>query len=215
MSVVLVVFGLVLACIFIAVARVRWLRQRPVPDAVPCCTIAELESGRFRITGRVVPRTPLHSSLDGASCVYIEHADYQTVGSDFVPILKQLRREVTATPFFVDDGTGAVLVDPSQVTIEGVTLVEDDGLTMETRLRAGEDVELVATFAQATAVTGSGPYRAGERAYRPVADMTGRPRVSYRTEPGMVVATDDVTAFFGGAGVLTLIFTVAFGLLSL
>lgn len=185
--------------------RVRARATHTLVEAVPDCTIAELEPGRYRLVGRVMALASTPSLVDGTDCVYAERAEYRTVG--LVPLLREVEHRAVCHPFFLDDGTGRLLVDPSRTLIDCATASADGGLTQERRLRAGEEVSLVATFepCDAEIEEGDGPYRASARQWAPVADAAGPPKLSHRTHQGMVAAPpDDVTAFLGGAGAMML-----------
>lgn len=214
MAIVLFGLGLGAALALFAVARHRVRSLTPIPEAVPFRRLSELGSGRFRVRGRVVAVETTSSLVDGSPCVFLEQAEYRTVGSELVPLLREVGHRTVAHPFYLDDGSGRLLVDPGAAVVEAVTITEDAGLSAERRLRAGEEVDLVATFGPVRAEAG-GPYRAGHTAWQPVADGCGPPRLSYRTEPDMVRAHDEVAAFLRGAGVLTLLLTALLGSLSL
>jgi hypothetical protein len=211
----LFVFGLAAAGSMWWWARVRARRLRPIPEACSGRTVAELEAGRFRVTGRVVPIQTSDSGIDGVPCVFLEHVEYRTLGSELVPLMREVEHRLVRHPFFLDDGTGRLWIDPGEASVEAVTVFEDAGLSAERRLRAGEEVELVATFAPCESEADGGPYRAGHFAWRPIADDCGPPRITYRTVSDMVAPADDVTAFLRGAGVLVLVTTTLFGVLSL
>jgi hypothetical protein len=147
--------------------------------------------------------------------VFVEHAEYQPVGSDLVPLMRETEHGTVAHPFYLDDGTGRLRVDPGEALVEAVTVFEDAGLSAERRLRDGEEVELVATFGPSAGEHGGGPYRAGQQAWAPIADDCGPPRISYRTAPNMVMPADETTAFLRGAGVLLLVVSTFFGTLTL
>lgn len=214
MAMVLVGLGMGAALAMLFAARVRARQLAPIREAVATRTVAELGAGRYRLVGQVVPIDTTPSAIDGTPCVLVEHAEYRTVGTELVPLLRQVDHRAVSHPFYLDDGTGRVLVDPTEANIEAVTLTEDQGLWAERRLRAGEQVELVATFEPSWADGDIGPYRAGHSAWRPIVDACGPPRVSYRTEPDMLVAADDVTAFLRGAGLLLLALTGLFASLA-
>lgn len=183
-------------------------RGRKLPeDAVRESTVAELEAGRFRVTGRVVPIETTRSDVDGADCVYVERAAYQTVGASFVPLLREVEHRAVSHPFYLDDGTGRLWVDPATTLIDCATATADGGLTAERRLRSGEEVSLLATFAPSADEhdDGDGPYRASARRWAAVTDGSGPPRLSHRTLDGMIrPPPDQLTAFLGGAGALML-----------
>jgi hypothetical protein len=200
-----------------AVGLTAWLRaraRRPLAEAAGGRVISDLSAGRFRVTGRVVPIRTTQSAIDGAPCVYIEHACYRTVGHDLLPVMREVDHGVVAHPFFLDDGTGRLLLDPAQAIVEAVTLSEDDGLTAELRLRAGEEIQLLATFVRRPLDADAGPYR-GLEGWVPIEDDAGPPLLSYRTEPGMVRPTDDVGAFLTGVAFIVLTVCAFFAVLGL
>lgn len=196
-------------------ARARQRRLAPLPDAAEGRSIAGLASGRYRVAGRVEPTTTSPSAVDGLPCVYIERAEYRQVGSSVVPLLREVERCLIAHPFWLDDGTGRLLVDPSCAAIEAATLGGDDGLTAERRLRAGEEIEMVATFRPAEVEGDGGPYRAPALAWEATEDELGPPRITHRTERDMVRPTDDVTAFLRGTGTVLLAIGSLLGILAL
>ncbi|MEM9067223.1 MAG: hypothetical protein AAGE52_01915 [Myxococcota bacterium] len=185
--------------------------MKPVREAAPRRTIDGLESGRFRIVGRIVPIGTSPSSIDGLDCVFLEHAEYVSMSG-------AMRREQVHTvhthPFFLDDGTGRAWIDPAGASIDAVTLWEDGGLTGERRLRAGEEVEVVASFQQVEVEADGGPYRGRSVVWAAEPDPWGPPRVSYRTAPGMVAPSDDISAFLRGAGVFLAAVSVLLAALS-
>lgn len=192
----------------LVMSRWRARRGRRLPEAVRESAIADLEAGRFRVVGRVVPIETCPSAVDGADCVYAERAEYRSVGTGLVPLLREVEHGALAFPFYLDDGTGRLLVDPGRALIECATATADGGLTAERRVRAGEEVSLVATFApiDAEREPGDGPYRAVARQWAPVADDAGPPRLSHRTEGSMVaMPIDDLTALFGGIGAMMIL----------
>lgn len=197
---------------FLAWAHLRTVLGRRLEEALPECSIADLEPGRFRVLGRVVPIETSRSDVDGADCVYVERAEYRTVG--LVPLLREVHHGASCHPFYLEDDSGRILVDPGRALIECATLSADGGLTAERRVRAGETVALDATFAPASddAEEGAGPYRASARRWRPVADTSGPPRLSHRTEREMlVVGLDPISGFLGGAGGMLLVFATLIG----
>ncbi len=147
--------------------------------------------------------------------MYLEHAEYKPLGVWAGPVMKELGRYSCAHPFYIDDGTGRLAVDPGCVAVDAVTVVEDGGLCAERRLRVGEHVELIASFARGAISGSEGPYRALPSTWHPTADAAGLPTLSYRTEPGMVKPLDDVTTFLQGAGALMLLLTALLSALAL
>lgn len=192
-------------CLLIgAQARVR--RMRPVREAVAQRRISDLTPGRFKVIGRVVPLATTESAIDDSPCVYVERAEYRTVGSELVPLLREVEHRVFAHPFHLDDGTGRLTVDPQRAVIDTTTLWEDDGLLAERRLRAGEEVELVAFFQPRATEADGGPYRANTRGWEAVPDECGLPTLGFG-EDGLpaIAAADDVASFMRGVGVVLLV----------
>jgi hypothetical protein len=202
----------VAGCLILGAALLAWGRARlrarnPIEEALPVSEIGELEPGRFRIVGRVVPIGTSPSAVDGADCVYAERAEYE-MGAGLVPVLREVSHEAVSHRFFLEDATGRILVDPARTLIECGTAIGDAGLTAERRLRAGEEVSLAATFqrTQVDADGPAGPYRAGAQHWEAIADTSGPPRLSHRTAEGMVrPPPDDFTAFLGGAGAMMML----------
>lgn len=194
-------------------ARIR--RRVPVREAVARRTIDDLTPGRFRLIGRVVPILTTPSRIDRSPCVYVEHAEYRTVGSELVPLLREVEHRVVAHPFHLDDGTGRLMIDPRTAVLETVTLYEDEGLTAERRLRAGEEVELVASFRPRPLESDGGPYRGSSRSWEAVGDECGPPRLGFGHDPaGAIVAVDDFSSFLRGVGVVLLVLSAVFAALT-
>lgn len=196
-------------------ARRRLQQLAPIREAVSSRTVAELEAGRYRLTGTVVPIHTSQSAIDQSPCVYIEQAEYRRVGSGLVPLLREVGHQIQAHVFYLEDETGKLLVDPAGAAIDAVTLYEDDGLIAERRLRAGEQVEVVATWQRRAVEADGGPYRANAAAWEPVEDQCGPPQISYRTERDMVVAGDDVASLLRGVGAMMMMISAVFGFLAL
>ena len=206
-----------LSLLFLARRR-RLAVVRPA-DAAQRSAIADLERGRFKVTGRVVPIESTPSAVDGVPCVYLEHAEYKVFGSALVPVLREVAHRTRAHPFWLDDGSGRLFVDPSFARIDAVTLDADEGLTAERRLRAGEEIELVACFEprERVAAAEDGPYRGRAVVWEAIDDLQCPPQISYRTDSSMVLASDETVGFLRGlAGLMIAISLViaAIGLLA-
>lgn len=185
--------------------------MRPLREAAAGRSVDELSAGRFRVIGRVVAVESTPSRIDETPCVYRETAEYRTVGTTFVPVMREVGHAVVAYPFYVDDGTGRVWIDPTHAVVDTVTLHADEGLLAERRLRVGEEVEVVASFQPTLAAdSDDGPYRAPARTWRAVLDGDGPPRISYRTHGDMMaIGADDTVGFLRGAGFVMVLVSVA------
>jgi len=197
-----------------SLARRRHAALRPIADGAEGRSIGSLAEGRFRVAGRVVPIVTSPSAVDGLPCVYRERAEYRLVGTSFVPLLREVERDLVAHPFYLDDGTGRLLVDPAGAVIDAATLDGDDGLTAERRLRADEEIELVGSFRPAVVEDDGGPYRAPALAWEAFEDVYGPPRITHRTEKGMMVPLDDVVALMRGTGIALVALAAVLGILA-
>lgn len=200
MGLTMLLLGLGGAVAFFGAAAWRVRRARPPQEIVESRHVTDLTEGRFRVVGRIGAMQTVSSAVDASPCVYVDVSEFRTFGGG--ALAQEVVREIRATPFLVDDGTGLVWVDPREAEIEAVTVQEDLGLTAERRLRVGEEVEVVGTFRRLEVESEGGPYRGVSSVWSVGADAHGAPRVSYRTEPEMVSAGDELAAFFRGAGVL-------------
>lgn len=189
----------------------RRAHRRPPLEGIRTTSIADLETGRFRIAGTIVSERSVPSPFDGSPCVFFEHADYApTLGPGL--LVRQTDRWTEGRAFYVDDGTGRVRVDPLQSIVEAAVLHEDEGLTAERRLRVGEEIEVVASFALREPDDTS-PYRDAGFEWRSVSDEWGAPRLSYRTLPGMLLPQDDVGVFIRASSIFVAGVTLLLGLL--
>lgn len=181
-------------------ALYAWSRRaRPrVEDGTRLRTIAELGEGRFRVRGRIVPLETVPSAVDGARCVYVLRASVDPEQG----LLRDVAHELRAFPFRVEDGTGAIEVDPACVLVDAPSAHGDAGLVVEQRLRAGEEVDVVARFRPCA--RGCAPYRGAGHLLEPVPDEADPPRVSPTAEPlaAEVVTPPGVALARGAAAVV-------------
>ncbi|WP_053230746.1 hypothetical protein [Sandaracinus amylolyticus] len=211
-----VVLAGTIAGVSMVIWSIRRARQPTLREGATRTSIAELAPGRFRVIGRVIPIRTTPSEIDGAACVYVERARYAAVGGGLVPLMREVDHGWSAHRFFLDDGSARLLVDPAEVLIDCSTATGDGGLVAERRLRAGEEIELVARFRAADGAStpdlDEGPYRAAASSWEAVADDVGPPRISYRTEEGMERASlDEISSFLRGAGALMIATSLLFG----
>lgn len=188
--------------LLLAAAR-RSRASVPVREAASGRSIAELERGRFRVVGRVVPIRTTPSRIDERPCVYVERAEYVALGGvAVVPLQRLVDQQVHAHTFWLDDGTGRLLVDPASCAVDVPVLEGDAGMLLERRLRAGEEVEFIGSFVPRDHLVtcDEGPYRTCAVEWEAVEDEHGPPRLTLTEDPSMVRAPDDTAAFLRGMG---------------
>lgn len=179
-----------------------WGRRRaepPLEDGARTRTIAELGDGRFRVRGRIVPLETTTSEVDGATCVYVLRASVDPEQG----VLRDVAYALEARPFRVEDGTGAIEIDPQHVIIDGRVAQGEAALVVEQRLCAGEEVEIVARFRPCA--RGAIPYRGEGRLFEPIPDESDPPRVApsaEKTVAGLVPRGDVMFARAAAAVVL-------------
>lgn len=213
---------LVIVGLHVGLALLYWSIKRsplaPLREAAISSRIAELTAGRYRVTGRVVPVRTTASEIDGAPCVYLERARYASIGAG---VFRQVAHAHAAHSFYLDDGSGRLLIDPATTLIDCSSATGDGGLLVERRLRAGEEIEIVGQFRTTDGLSladleGEGPYRAAPSPFEAGPDEVGPPRISYRTLEGMErTRIDEATSFIRGAGALVIAMSLCFGAFAL
>jgi hypothetical protein len=212
---------LVLGGLFAGVAMVAWSTRRalslPIREGAAQSKIADLCPGRFRLTGRVVPIATTASEIDGAPCVYVDRSRYVHVGAGLLPLLREVEGEQVTHRFYLDDGSGRLLVDPATSLVDCAIATGECGTVAERRLRAGEEIELIALFQASERGSDDldeGPYRSRAASMEAKPDGVGPPRISYRTIEGMQAAVlDGPGTFLRGAGAMMIVVSLLYGVL--
>jgi hypothetical protein len=179
-----------------------WSRRPAAPpttDGTRRRTISALTDGRFKVRGRIVPFETVPSAIDGVPCVYVLRASVDPSAG----VLRDVEHELRAFTFRVEDETGTIEIDPRTVVVDAPPVQGEAGLVVEQRLRAGEEVEVIARFRPCA--RGCAPYRGAGMLLEPVPDEADPPRVTPSTEPldARLVTRPDVALARGAAwGVL-------------
>jgi len=168
----------------------------------PTERIRSLAMGRTQVEGTVVPATGVFDQpfTDG-QCVYAdfsveEYREYPH-DDDRDDQWETVQSETVSAPFFVDDGTGRILVDPAEETIYEIS--DDNSLSM--KVSRGESApDVVSEFLGGGASEGYDGPRAEAVTYRSRSDLssvsgTSRPR-KYHQE---VLPVTDGIYVYGGA----------------
>ena len=98
-------------------------RRRKILNT-PSQTIRGLAVGRAEVSGTVVPaERTLDAPWTGEDCVYVEYSASETRETDDGTETFEVARGEAAVPFYVDDGSDRVLVEP---TTDATIIIEDD-----------------------------------------------------------------------------------------
>ena len=106
--------------VFLFFRAFGWLKSKRLIENVPTSKIRSIAMGLVEVKGRVVPFGDklLRSPFTDKGCVYFRFSieEYKSSGrsSRWVTV----RKGEDSVPFFVEDGTGRVLVDPRGAKIE-------------------------------------------------------------------------------------------------
>jgi|LNFM01.1.fsa_nt_gb hypothetical protein len=158
-------------------------REARLLASMPITPIAQARGGLIKIAGRVVGSVTERSYYHRVPCVALQLDHYEVRDSVNGPQRMLLRSEKKLHPFFVEDETGRVAVDPSNARIDYVRDGTDLESTIEeSRLVNGDKVFILAE------VRRSGPrvvhpMRHAQNNIESGIELVGSPLVTWRTEP--------------------------------
>ncbi|MGA9798872.1 MAG: GIDE domain-containing protein [Terriglobales bacterium] len=98
-----------------------FLKRKQLIQDIPTSTVRGASLGAVEVSGRVVGPYTLIAPLSETDCFY-----YRAVGRGSSKEEKDPREEILYAPFFLDDGTGRVMVDPRGAETELRATVDDD-----------------------------------------------------------------------------------------
>lgn len=107
--------------IFLFLRGFPFLKRKRLIQNIPTSTIRGAAMGAVEVSGTVVGPYTLISPLSEADCLYY-HAVARSTGEEE----KKVAEEVLYTPFFLDDGTGRLMVDPRGAEMELRPAVDDE-----------------------------------------------------------------------------------------
>lgn len=98
-----------------------FLKRKRLIQNTPTSTVRAAAMGTVEVSGTVVGPYTLISPLSESDCFYYRAIARSSAGED-----KKSREEILYVPFFLDDGTGRVLVDPRGAQTELRPSVDDE-----------------------------------------------------------------------------------------
>lgn len=158
-------------------------REARLLAKMPVTPIAQARSGLVKLAGRVIGSVTERSYYHRVPCVALQLDHYEVRDGVNGPRRILIRSEKKLHPFFVEDETGRVAVDPTHARIdferEGTDL---ESTIEESRLVDGETVVILAE------VRRSGPrvvhpMRHAQNNIESGIELIGSPLVTWRTEP--------------------------------
>jgi E3 Ubiquitin ligase len=98
-----------------------FLKRKQLIQDIPTSTVRGASLGAVELSGRVVGPYTLIAPLSETDCFY-----YRAVARGSAKEDKNPREEILYAPFFLDDGTGRVMVDPRGAETELRATVDDE-----------------------------------------------------------------------------------------
>lgn len=127
-----------------------YLKRKSLIQDIPASTVRGAPLGVVELSGTVVGPYTLIAPLSQSDCFYYHATACGSSKED-----KEPRQEILYAPFFLDDGTGRVLVDPRGAQIDLSPSVEEeyspstsDPLTRHFLVRKGISTEYPATLTE-------------------------------------------------------------------
>jgi hypothetical protein len=98
-----------------------FLQRKSLIENTPTSTVRGAAMGQVEINGKVVGPYTLISPLSESDCFY-----YHAIVSGSSKEEKEPKEEILYAPFFLDDGTGRVMIDPRGAEMELSPSVDDE-----------------------------------------------------------------------------------------
>lgn len=114
--------GLVLFSLWYIKTGLSRRRERTLVEDAPSEPVNALSVGPSEVTGRATAgeREPIEAPFSDDTCVYADYSvrEYNPNTQDHENLWSLLRADTESIPFYVDDGTGQVLVRPDEEAFE-------------------------------------------------------------------------------------------------
>lgn len=160
------------------------LREARLLKCLPATPIAEASSGLVKLVGVVGASATAQSYYHRVPCACLELHHYETHGSaGGNPRRVFVRKERDVHPFWIDDGTGRLVIDPARARIDyEIEGTDQESSIEEHRIRVGERVAVLATL-RCTAPQLTHPMRKAPSDFESRIEIVGECLVTWRSEP--------------------------------
>jgi hypothetical protein len=151
-------------------------RMEPTP-------IAHARTGLVKLVGRVGAAATVQSYYHRVDCVALELHHYDVVDSASGPRRVLVRKEVDARPFWIEDDSVRLALDPTKIRIDYEVEGSDlDSTIEEHRIRVGEQVAILGVVRRAGPQL-SQPMRRASTNFDEGVELAPDALLTWRTEP--------------------------------
>lgn len=159
---------------------VREARMLPKMEITP---IALARTGLVKLVGKVGATTTVQSYYHRVDCVALDLHHYDIVDSASGPRRVLVRKESTLRPFWIEDDSGRLAIDPAKVRIDFEIEGADVESTIEEhRIRVGEQVVVLGHVRRAGPQL-SQPMRRASTNFDDGVELAEGALLTWRTEP--------------------------------
>lgn len=159
------------------------LREARLLARMPVTPIADARGGMVKVVGVVGAAITATSYYHRVPCAALELMHYDVVDAKGGPRRVLLRTERHVHPFWIEDESGRVAIDPDRVRLDYEVEGADLASTIEERrIRVGERVAVLGHIQRAMPRLAV-PMRDAATNVDQSAEFAGRPLVTWRSEP--------------------------------
>lgn len=159
------------------------VREARLLAKLPQTPVAHARAGLVKLVGKVGAATAIQSYYHRVDCVALELHHYDVIESQTGPRRVLVRKEIDARPFWIEDETGRIAIDPTKVRIDYEIEGSDlDSTIEEHRIRVGEQVAVLGVVRRAGPQL-SQPMRRASTNFEEGLELTPDALVTWRTEP--------------------------------
>jgi hypothetical protein len=151
--------------------------------SLPITPIAHARQGLVKLLGVVGASTTETSYYHRCACAVLELHHYQVLDTTSGPRRVLIRKETRLNPFWIEDETGRMAIDPTLARIDYEVEGSDLESTIEEhRIRVGERVAILGVVRRSGPQL-TQPMRAASTNFDQGLEFVGQPLITWRSEP--------------------------------